>query len=318
MNAALAACVDFIESLSRELADYCAGAVGVHQSMRLLLDAAIVACDWERLLHQQPEAKRITAFREVWRLLAPSLSRTTWPDIERFPLVQHEWPSEALLCVQYVVLLRRLREAAAERGHWYRMWYPVTQYQVVSVAHSGKLFRLVRQCLGKRLCKGGATIVSLATAVVLEFLHGRVSLGNSFLVSSGGVCALGAGRTFARMRSRKAQHVFKGGLGSYASLVHHDLAGKWVQVVGVRREIDVGAVAASIDLGARFSQPAHGGRHCWHVARILHRLRHVRGVEVACERWGSLLHSLWDDVAGPLLMLQIIHMLSLGSIPACE
>ena len=30
----------------------------------------------------------------------------------------------------------------------------------------------------------------------------------------------------------------------------------------------------------------------------MHRARLMRGPEAACERWGSLLHALWDSVAG--------------------
>ena len=34
--------------------------------------------------------------------------------------------------------------------------------------------------------------------------------------------------------------------------------------------------------------------HCWHVVKTAHRTRLMRGRDATCERWGSLLHQLFD------------------------
>lgn len=62
-------------------------------------------------------------------------------------------------------------------------------------------------------------------------------------------------------------------------------------------ELDLAALAASIDLEPAISATNKPPltQHCWHAARIHHRLRCFNSAESCCERWGSLMHGLWDD-----------------------
>ena len=40
-------------------------------------------------------------------------------------------------------------------------------------------------------------------------------------------------------------------------------------------------------------------KKCWHVARMLHRCRHLGGNETPAEKWTGILKSLWNPVQGP-------------------
>jgi hypothetical protein len=53
-------------------------------------------------------------------------------------------------------------------------------------------------------------------------------------------------------------------------------------------------VEASLVADRRFSAPGKGGDHCYHACRLVHRVRLMRAMESCCERWGSVVHQLWD------------------------
>ena len=66
-------------------------------------------------------------------------------------------------------------------------------------------------------------------------------------------------------------------------------------MVGEVTELDENALEASLVTNIRFTELHSRTReHCWHVVRLVHRMRLLRGQEACCERWGSLLHQLWD------------------------
>ena len=92
--------------------------------------------------------------------------------------------------------------------------------------------------------------------------------------------------------------MFRGGVGSFASLAFKPLQGKIVRITSTERTLDDNVVADSILGDKFFTSPDSKGLHCWHVVRVFHRSRMMRGAESSCERWGSLMHSLWDSVAG--------------------
>ena len=50
---------------------------------------------------------------------------------------------------------------------------------------------------------------------------------------------------------------------------------------------------------AAFETQANLSKKCWHVARMLHRCRHLGGNETPAEKWTGILKSLWNPVQGP-------------------
>ncbi len=88
------------------------------------------------------------------------------------------------------------------------------------------------------------------------------------------------------------------------------LRGKVVTVVGTKRALDDVALEAALATLPHFAAPGEDGAHCYHAVRLVHRVRLLRAVESCCERWGSIIHQLWDGnnmwhpmrIAGRLLL----------------
>ena len=282
--------------------------------MRRLAGASEICWDWAYLCHQHPQPRHILAVQELWSLLKPCLEHTEWPSGSSHPHVVHQWPNQDELCVQYMVLCARIREAVASHGVLHDAWLSVRRCTVEPVTHCHRLQRTLVTLLHTRLRlslrgahstagRDAAAVawVAAVVATILDFVF-PCPLGGAFEVPVDGLCRIGWGRRYRSMRGN-----FKSSLAvtcrrdsRYASLTGPSdaLRGRWVRIVGEHREPSRGAVAASLDIESALSGLCAGGRHCWHIARMHHRSRHMRGVEAACERWGSLIHSLWDDVAG--------------------
>ena len=315
VNEALESLRQYLQHLHSELTDYCHGAVGSNASMRELIQAASIAWDWAWLCEHRPESKHVHAFLDMWRLLAGCVRHTVWPSPQTHFHVEARWPGEAELAAQYMVLTQRVRDAVAERGADFHEWFPCRSYQVVEFRHSHRLQRVLLKLLHDRLqrslrgCRGvgrefsAPPRIALPVARILQFLTLGAETGpipHVFVVPRISLCTLGWGHRFGKLRKNFKERVqFLGGVGDFASLCDsHPKSGCWVLVVEEIRVLNPGAVAASLDLDLRFSAPGAGNRHAWHAVRLHHRMRHVRGVEAACERWGSMLHTLWDDIAG--------------------
>ena len=56
-------------------------------------------------------------------------------------------------------------------------------------------------------------------------------------------------------------------------------------------------MASSLLADKAFVFPDVNGAHCWHAVRVYMRCR-LRAPESVVERWGSLMHMLWDSVGG--------------------
>ncbi len=81
--------------------------------------------------------------------------------------------------------------------------------------------------------------------------------------------------------------------------------------MGEHRELDEAALVSSLFGESEFVLPvseagpsqlhafskAQSGDHCWHALRTYMHSR-VKAPESVVERWGSLMHMLWDDVCG--------------------
>ena len=89
---------------------------------------------------------------------------------------------------------------------------------------------------------------------------------------------------------------FRGSKGSFATLLQQG-RGTLVYVTALDCQLDESRLASSLLKDKRFVLPDEDGAHCWHAVRVYMRSR-MKAPESVCERWGSLLHCLWDSVAG--------------------
>ena len=78
--------------------------------------------------------------------------------------------------------------------------------------------------------------------------------------------------------------------------------GKMVRVVGVHTRVHLANVSASLDLEPQLNAPLQSertmrnpGGHVWHEAMIHHRCKMLTICDSACERYFSLLHSIFDE-----------------------
>ena len=190
-----------------------------------------------------------------------------------------------------------MREAAV-----LRTWFRPYAFEVAPVLLPG-FCALLTKCRPILGCEVWSVIAQflLPKGLVLNVRVGTTTqllcFGHSFRVRVDGLCSCGFGRTYAKARGQRAAQTFHGRAGSFAAVAVPPFAGRLVRVHTVLCHVDSTAVATSLDCDPSMSQAVEG-QHCWHVCRLHHRSRMLRGPESACERWGSLLHMLWDKVGG--------------------
>ena len=88
--------------------------------------------DWSRLATSRPSGEDVREFGVLYEHLLPYMKKTLWPsDIDtKFKGVARGWPDTKTAQIQYVVLARRVREAAEARGHSGRDWWTLQGYTV--------------------------------------------------------------------------------------------------------------------------------------------------------------------------------------------
>ena len=85
------------------------GTVGTNEKMRTLLNALAVCADWKTLAKNAPGTHHVEAFRTLYSILKPTLKSTHWPSADMFPHVVPRWPNETEMCLQYILLCKRVR-----------------------------------------------------------------------------------------------------------------------------------------------------------------------------------------------------------------
>lgn len=104
----------------------------------------------------------------------------------------------------------------------------------------------------------------------------------------------GCGKLLEHARGLRHTYVFRGGIGSFASVASAYHAGKLVRIVRVKQELDAKALLTTLENNPWFTKPDAQGDHCWNAVRVVHRLRLMRGQDAAVERLGSSLHQLFQ------------------------
>ena len=127
--------------------------------------------------------------------------------------------------------------------------------------------------------------------------RGGIARASAFEADVHDLAAVGYGRSMRQARRRRHQQVYRGG--TFTSLVNPQTKGNLVRVVSpVLGDSTEEQIAATLLSDPTFAAPAPDEGHCWHVLRVYMRSRMMKAPESGCERWGSLLHSLWDSVSG--------------------
>ena len=230
------------------------------------------------------------------------LRSTEWPQGSEFAWVDKSWPAKRGAkgwFEQYKTLMLRIRHAG--RSRWLsRGWRRPTHFYVEPVTGYATLHASLARMPRLQLCSQAGRNCLLSLVGAFAGLGGDgVPGARAFKVKLGSVAALGYGRTLTHARKFREQQRFRGEVGSFGSLACPPLlSGRMVRVVGQDDEIDETAIATSLHTAKAFVCPKATGAHCWHAVRLYHRSRSMRAPESACERWGSLMHALWDSVAG--------------------
>ena len=118
-----------------------------------------------------------------------------------------------------------------------------------------------------------------------------VLVASSFEAKPDSLVVLGTGG--AKCNKQK----FRGAIGSFATVISPPHRGKVVRVIALTQELQESGLASSLHSDKSLVFPDTQGRHCWHAVRVYLRSR-LRSPESVCERWGSLMHMLWDSVCG--------------------
>ena len=280
---------------------YLIGSVGMNQFMREMNRALTKCWDFKHLVANVPKTSHYKAAEFVYEQLKPTLQFTTWPVDPHFSFVHKAMPAERGTHGwhrQYHTLLKRVRAASVSRWRS-RNWWRIQNVVVQPVMTNGALMATLGQISPWRFLSHGTKQCLLG--LIGELVGGGqpcVSSRQPFRVNIGSLAAVGFGNTLRTARTKRSAQVFRGGVGSFASLAFKPLQGRIVRIKSTERTLDDNAVADSI-LGDKFFTSLDSkGLHCWHVVRVFHRSRMMRGAESSCERWGSLMHSLWDSVAG--------------------
>ena len=165
LDGALKAAAKLVVELHLEL-DEILGSVGVNDGMASLLQNVSKCFDWGSLARQVPSADHVLAFREVASVMEPLMRLTDYPVHADFQDVSRTWPAIEELGIQYVVLCRRVRDAAAGAGlhkgevpnarrppaevaQAARRWSKVVAYKVSPVWSRGVLLLVLRPCLAR-------------------------------------------------------------------------------------------------------------------------------------------------------------------------
>ena len=105
-----------------------------------------------------------------------------------------------------------------------------------------------------------------------------------------------AGRRRKGGFARERAHRISASPGTYAVAIRPPLKGRLVRIIALDTVVDPSLVAAAIDTDPLLNAPGGAGTiHCHHACDLHHFTRFLHPAESACERWGSLLHQLFDS-----------------------
>lgn len=254
--------------------------------------------------------------------MQPCFEQTLRPAGHEFSDIPAEWPGESELCVQYVVLCRRVHRAfeAAQAPTASRGSVPQTVVEVAQSwgrVHGYSVLELwtlgcVQASLHRFFIRSGwpSVLAARVASRISAFADSEATLPESSRAP--------ARRTSQRdLRHTRAARTGGGG-GGVGGVVSPGAVLSWkghlVEVCRTLRVIDVAAVAAALDkhawfaVGARAeSSPNRGplphrrgleARSAWAAARVHHRCRLLIAPDACCEAVGSMVRNQWNPKRG--------------------
>ena len=279
---------------------YCVSNTGVSLHMREMGDAAMQCWDWEHLTawregtRKYAQKEHYEAFFRLAAKLEPSLQHTHWPDGPDFGFVSRRWPAKRGtngLFQQYKTLQHRVRNGGKSRFRS-RGWWRPQQATVQPVLDGGPLQRVCRSTASwPQLGQASFGCRACVLFLIRDFLGGAsvsAARPGPFKTAMSGLLALGQTRAAQRCR---------GSEGSFAVFLSAGRSRKLVRVISVVWTVDESRLASSLLSDRSLIFPDDAGNHCWHAARIYMRSR-LKAPEAVCERWGSLMHMLWNSIGG--------------------
>ena len=292
----------FIHRVIYYVEAYAVGDTGVNQDMRAITEANFLCWDFGYLLRAGAKKEHYEAFFDVAQRLRPVLQKALRPRGPEFGFVSGEWPlprGPNGWFQQYKTLNLRLRAAAKSRWK-FRDWWRIARFTIQPVLGCGRLRRVSRSTSSwPQLQHISPARRACVLFLICEF-EGRagVSAAGPFEVAPSSLVVVGTGGRKGKRRSSQAREAqqFRGSEGSFASLLSPG-RGKLVQIQALDWQLDESRLASSLLTDKTFVFPDTSGAHCWHVVRVFMRCR-LKAPESVCERWGSLMHMLWDSVGG--------------------
>ena len=178
-------------------------------------------------------------------------------------------------------------------GLFFKSLWP--QFYRISPAVRAIVFSCVREYLFHK-CKGDASVPAARPFVVTPSqLEAIIEYDVRSRLNHGGKMKPRR-KTRRGAENRKAVQ-FRGREGSFAAVRLRGCGFKLVRVVAFEWELDERRLLSSLVTDKSFVFPDQYGDHCYHAVRIYMRSR-LKAPESVCERWGSLMHMLWDQVCG--------------------
>ena len=274
-----------------------------------------VCWDWKFLTRCNPEPRHYKAFFELTALLRPSLRQTEWPNSPKFNFLHQRWPDKKDkngLMQQYRTLCHRVRNASRLRVR-FKSWWKVVEVTVCPVIKGGSCatLRALSQQGPPEFHRISLELRSCLFSLIGAYLGGSPYDSGYFKTKTSTLAAPGCGKTLSKARANRGAQQFSRSAGCFASMSVGSFKGKLVLVLAEHRELDEAALVSSLFGETDFALPfaeagaaqihvhplAVSGDHCWHALRTYMRSR-IKAPESVVERWGSLLHMLWDDVCG--------------------
>ncbi len=296
---AISEAIRFATLLAYYLRAYAVGSVGVPRATREMLQSSRECWDWSFLVQHPPRERHYKSFFALYKALLPTLRFTTWPTDPRFGWLAHSWPAlrgRNGAFEQYRSLMQRVRAATAkQRAHAQPACSTQRRYLVEPVFSTVLAASLGLKLAALHVPLRLQTCVLHVISGFLEDAQGVIARA-SFEVAASELAVLGCGRTAKKARSKRSERAYRGS--RFASLASPHMAGCCVEVLACRGDVDEEAIAAALFTDQSFVIPDSSGIHCWHAVRTYMRARLQRAPESECERWGSLLHDLWDEVSG--------------------
>ena len=282
------------------------GSRGTNKTMRDLLGAVAVFWDWDALLKSTPSRGTLEAFLTAFRILRPTLEYTLWPPPERFPYVEHKWPTENQMMVQFVMLRRRVVRRLETASFQRHIQQPVSALVAFVPQPTPRIYLALwpafrKRAIGRRVSGRATGRIRIVVLVGAYLFVGRHRHGALLRVRIAELYVPGLGYKQDR-RASGARPSFLC-VGSVVGLLTPGLEGRLVRVLSVQRKVNLRRLAASFDTDASWHAPWGGASappavrcdHTYHMILFAHRLRFLLPPETCVESWGGQLHHLYRD-----------------------